>query len=153
MAVKKGSETTPRKRGATKTEEKAKKTPVKEKKELLKIAEEEAPREESVILAPTEQEAVEPEEAKTVEEEKEAAKKIKEKKDVQASRKSRLVSLLLCFFVGWAGGHRFYVKKMGTALIMLFTMGGFGMWYFLDFIMIASGLFKDKDNLPVKRWI
>ncbi len=154
MAVKRGSETTPRKRGATKTEEKAKKTPVKEKKELLKVAEEEeAPREEAVILAPIEQEAVEPEEAKTVEEEKEAAKKIKEKKDVQASRKSRLVSLLLCFFLGWAGGHRFYVKKIGTALIMLFTMGGFGMWYFLDFIMIASGLFKDKDNLPLKRWI
>jgi TM2 domain-containing membrane protein YozV len=154
MAVKKGSETTPRKRGATKIEEKAKRTPVTEKKELLKIAEEkEAPREEAAIPAPIEQEAVEQEAVKTVEEEKEAAKKSKEKNDVQASRKSRLVSLLLCFFLGWAGGHRFYVKKMGTALIMLFTMGGFGVWYFLDFIMIASGLFKDKDNLPIRRWI
>jgi TM2 domain-containing membrane protein YozV len=149
MAVKKGSETTHRKRGATKIEEKAKKTPVTEKKELLKIAEEkEAPREEAAIPAPAEKEAV-----KTVEEKIEAVKKRKEKGDVQASRKSRLVSLLLCFFLGWAGGHRFYVKKMGTALLMLFTMGGFGMWYFLDFIMIASGAFKDKDNLPLKRWI
>jgi TM2 domain-containing membrane protein YozV len=155
MAVKKGSETTPRKRGAAKIEEKAKKkTPVTEKKELLKIAEErEAPREEAAIPAPIEQEAQEQEAVETVEG-KEAAKENKEKKDVQeASRKSRLVSLLLCFFLGWAGGHRFYVKKMSTALIMLFTMGGFGVWYFLDFIMIASGLFKDKDNFPIRRWI
>jgi TM2 domain-containing membrane protein YozV len=151
MAVKKGSETTTRKRGATKIEEKekVKRTPVTEKKELLKIAEEkEAPREEAAIPAPVEKEAV-----KTFEEEIKAVEKSKEKRDVQASRKSRLVSLLLCFFLGWAGGHRFYVKKMGTALIMLFTMGGFGMWYFLDFMMIASGAFKDRDKLPLKRWI
>jgi hypothetical protein len=154
MAVKKGSETTPRKRGTTKIEEKAKKTPVREKKELLKIAEEkEAPREEAVLPAPIEQEAIKPEEVKTVEEEKEAAKKSKEKKDVQASRKSRLVSLLLCFFLGWAGGHRFYAKKIGTGIAMLFTMGGFGMWYFLDLVLIASGVFKDKNSLPIKRWI
>jgi TM2 domain-containing membrane protein YozV len=73
-----------------------------------------------------------------------------EKKEV--SKKNRLIALLLCFFAGWGGGHRFYVNKIGTGLLMLFTMGGFGMWYFLDLVMIASGVFKDKENLPVTNW-
>ncbi|QWR77540.1 TM2 domain-containing protein [Candidatus Magnetomonas plexicatena] len=70
----------------------------------------------------------------------------------QGSEKSRLVTLLLCFLLGWAGGHRFYVNKVGTGIIMLVTMGGFGIWYFVDFVMISLGAFKDKDNLPITKW-
>jgi hypothetical protein len=77
---------------------------------------------------------------------------VEEKKEAGVSSKSRLVALLLSFFLGWAGGHRFYANKIGTGILMLFTMGGFGMWYFLDFIMIATGTFKDKDNLAIKNW-
>ncbi len=68
------------------------------------------------------------------------------------SGKSRLVALLLCFFLGWAGGHRFYVNKVGTGLLMLFTMGGFGLWYFVDLIIISLGSFKDKENQPLVDW-
>ncbi len=68
------------------------------------------------------------------------------------SQKNRLVALLLCLFLGWAGGHRFYVNKVGTGLAMLFTMGGFGIWYFVDIILIAIGTFKDKDGLAVTTW-
>lgn len=68
------------------------------------------------------------------------------------SPKSRLITLLLCFLLGWAGGHRFYCNKVGSGLLMLFTMGGFGMWYFVDLVMIASGVFKDKDNLLITNW-
>jgi TM2 domain-containing membrane protein YozV len=75
-----------------------------------------------------------------------------EKKEAQGSKKNRLVALLLCMFLGWAGGHRFYVNKVGTGLLMLFTMGGFGLWYFIDTLMIALGAFKDKDDLPVSSW-
>ncbi|MBF0565913.1 MAG: TM2 domain-containing protein [Nitrospirae bacterium] len=70
----------------------------------------------------------------------------------QASEKSRLVAILLCFFLGWAGGHRFYVNKIGTGIIMLFTGGGMGIWFFIDFVMITLGSFKDKDNLPLAKW-
>jgi len=72
--------------------------------------------------------------------------------DVQESKKSRLVALLLCFFIGWAGAHRFYANKIGTGIIMLVTMGGFGIWYFLDIVMISMGSFKDKENLPITKW-
>lgn len=60
--------------------------------------------------------------------------------------------MLLCFFLGWAGGHRFYVNKIGTGIIMLFTGGGMGIWFFIDFVMITLGSFKDKDNLPLAKW-
>jgi TM2 domain-containing membrane protein YozV len=75
-----------------------------------------------------------------------------DKKDLQESPKSRLVTILLCFFLGWFGGHRFYANKIGTGILMLATMGGFGMWYFVDLVMISLGAFKDKENLPITRW-
>jgi TM2 domain-containing membrane protein YozV len=74
------------------------------------------------------------------------------KKEEVVSKKNRLVALLLCLFLGWAGGHRFYVNKVGTGILMLFTMGGFGLWYFIDTVMIVLGAFKDKDDLPVSSW-
>ncbi len=70
----------------------------------------------------------------------------------ETSRKSRLYALLLCFFFGWAGGHRYYVNKIGTGLFMLFTMGGFGMWWFIDLVMVSIGAFRDKDDLKIVNW-
>lgn len=68
------------------------------------------------------------------------------------SPKSRLIALLLCFMFGWMGAHRFYCNKMGTGVAMLVTMGGFGLWIFVDLVMIAMGSFKDKDDLPITKW-
>ncbi len=81
-----------------------------------------------------------------------AAKLADTRTDPAVSEKSRLVALLLCCFFGWAGGHRFYTEKTGTALIMLFSMGGFGVWWFLDFVMIATGNFRDKNEKPITQW-
>ncbi len=75
-----------------------------------------------------------------------------DKTGAQESAKSRTVALLLCFFLGWFGGHRFYVNKIGTGLLMMFTMGGFGMWYFVDLVMVSLGVFKDKENLSITKW-
>jgi TM2 domain-containing membrane protein YozV len=65
--------------------------------------------------------------------------------------KSWLAALLLCFFVGVLGIHRFYVGKIGTGILMLITFGGFGIWTLIDFIMIAVGSFKDKQGMALAR--
>jgi len=66
------------------------------------------------------------------------------------SEKNYLVTLLLCFFLGSVGIHRFYVGKVGTGILMLLTAGGFGLWTIIDFLVIAFGNFKDKDGRKIK---
>lgn len=66
------------------------------------------------------------------------------------SQKSKMTALLLCIFLGGLGIHRFYVGKGGTGVLYLFTFGLFGVGWFVDIIMIASGLFKDEFDLPLK---
>lgn len=68
----------------------------------------------------------------------------------QKSDKGFVPMILLCFFLGGIGVHRFYAGKVGTGIIMLLTLGGLGIWTMIDFIIIATGNFKDKDGLFIK---
>ncbi len=68
------------------------------------------------------------------------------------SDKSRLAAALLCWFLGVFGIHRFYVGKVGTGILMIFTLGGLGIWTLIDFIMILVGSFKDKQDQPLINW-
>jgi TM2 domain-containing membrane protein YozV len=69
---------------------------------------------------------------------------------MESSEKGFVPTLLLCFFLGFLGVHRFYVGKIGTGILMLITFGGFGIWALIDFVMIAVSAFKDKEGLPIK---
>lgn len=64
----------------------------------------------------------------------------------QKSEKSRGTAAVLCFFFGALGIHRFYVGKIGTGLLWMFTAGLFGIGAFIDFIIIICGSFKDADD-------
>jgi len=69
---------------------------------------------------------------------------------IEKSDKNFVAVLLLCFFLGVLGVHRFYVGKVGTGVIQLLTLGGLGIWVLIDLIMIAVGNFKDKQGLVIK---
>jgi len=69
--------------------------------------------------------------------------------EIKSSR-SFIAMLLLCFFLGALGAHRFYAGKVGTGILMILTLGGFGLWILFDFIVILLGNFKDINGLPVK---
>ena len=70
--------------------------------------------------------------------------------DPVRSEKTFVATLLLCVLLGGFGIHRFYVGKTGTGILMLLTLGGLGIWTFIDLIVIATGNFKDSQGLPIK---
>ncbi len=53
--------------------------------------------------------------------------------------KNKWVALLLCFFFGFAGAHKFYEGKIGMGVLYFFTVGLFGIGVVVDFITL---LFK-----------
>ncbi len=65
---------------------------------------------------------------------------------VKSSEKERLVALILCFFLGGLGVHRFYVGKVGSGIVQILTLGGLGIWVLLDLISIFCGAFQDNEG-------
>lgn len=49
-----------------------------------------------------------------------------------------LLALLLSLFFGSLGVDRFVMGHVGLGLLKLFTMGGFGIWWLIDVILIAT---------------
>ena len=70
----------------------------------------------------------------------------------EVSERSRGVALALGFFGGFFGLHRFYVGKTQTGVAMILTFGGFGVWWLYDMVLLASGEFRDADDLPLRNW-
>ena len=66
------------------------------------------------------------------------------------SDKSNTVALLLCFFLGVLGVHRFYVGKIGTGILQLVTLGGLGIWALIDMIIIILQKFTDGQGNTLK---
>ena len=62
-----------------------------------------------------------------------------------------LTLFLLSFFLGGLGVDRFYVGKIGTGILKLVTVGGFGIWWLIDWIMILLDKFTDKDGNIIKK--
>ena len=62
-----------------------------------------------------------------------------------------LTLFLLTFFVGVLGVHRFYVGKIGTGFLMLLTLGGLGVWFLVDLILVVTGQFTNKDGRKIPR--
>jgi TM2 domain-containing membrane protein YozV len=65
------------------------------------------------------------------------------------SQNQWIVVLLLAFFLGFIGAHRFYVGKNGTGILMILTVGGIGLWVLYDLIIIITGNFKTKEGNKV----
>ena len=61
---------------------------------------------------------------------------------------SKIAAILITFFLGGLGVHRFMVGKIGTGIIWLITGGCFGIGWLVDLIKVCTGKFAKKDGTP-----
>ena len=59
---------------------------------------------------------------------------------------SKLTAILLCFFLGSLGIHRFYLGYTIIGVIQLLTFGGFLIWVIVDLIRLIIGSLKDSED-------
>ena len=68
------------------------------------------------------------------------------------SERSRAVALGLAVVGGVFGLHRFYTGRVQSGIWMCLTLGGMGIWYLYDVVVIAAGDFRDSDGRRLTRW-
>ena len=62
--------------------------------------------------------------------------------------KNWIAALLLSILVGTLGIDRFYMGYIGPGILKLITLGGLGIWWLIDLIMIAS-----KHDFAKVNWV
>jgi TM2 domain-containing membrane protein YozV len=66
--------------------------------------------------------------------------------DMFAPPKSFVATWLFAWLLGVLAIDRFYLGKVGTGLLKLFTLGGFGLWWLIDLILVLAGAQTDKNG-------
>lgn len=57
-----------------------------------------------------------------------------------------LAVFFLSFMWGTFGVDRFYLGKVGTGILKLITLGGFGLWTLIDLFLVMGGFMRDKQG-------
>jgi len=65
-------------------------------------------------------------------------------------RKSRLVAWPLWLFTGFLGGHRLYLGRVGTAMLMFLTGGGLLVWWVVDAFLL-NGMVRAQNEEQARR--
>lgn len=70
----------------------------------------------------------------------------------QASERSRGIAMVLALAGGPLGLHRFYAGRSASGVAMILTLGGLGVWWLYDVVMLAAGEFRDIGGRRLRRW-
>lgn len=63
-----------------------------------------------------------------------------------ASDRSFIATWMFSWLLGFLGVDRFYLGKIGTGILKLLTIGGFGVWWLIDLILTLAGVQRDKQG-------
>ncbi|HOG45612.1 MAG TPA: TM2 domain-containing protein [Anaerolineae bacterium] len=64
-------------------------------------------------------------------------------------QKNKTTTLILSILLGTLGVDRFYLGYTGLGILKLITLGGVGVWWLIDVIMIATGKLNDAKGQPL----
>ena len=67
------------------------------------------------------------------------------------ARKTQSTAFLLTHLLGYLGIDRFYLGHTTLGILKLLTLGGFGIWYMVDHVLIGIGRVKDAEGRLLSR--
>lgn len=69
---------------------------------------------------------------------------------VPGAPRSFLVTWLLALLLGLVGADRFYLGKTRSAVVKLLTVGGIGIWYLVDLLLVLLHQQRDRWGRPLE---